>query len=159
VPCSARSASSRVLVDTALEGLFEDEQLRLIRLGLVGRVHVDATLRQHRVLWFDDDLDAQSFDLTLTWSADDRTYRIEGRPVEDPRHLALERLVFHRGPDADGVLTVEVRARLQVVTTSSLRTVAGWMMDGERSSSATRLLGVLAQDLTLSAQGRCEVAK
>jgi hypothetical protein len=148
-----------VLVDPSLEGLFQDEQLRLIRLGLVGQVHIETTLVQHRALWFDEQLDAQTFDLALTWSAEDRQYRMDGRPVDDPHRLTLERLVLRGGSSPDGQRVVEVKARLQVVTTGSLTTLAGWMVDGERSRTASSLLGVLADDMTLSASGRCDVAK
>src|SRR5437016_2562131 len=53
VTCRALLAHGRALVDVAAEHLFPEEQARLIKLGLVGRVRMEVTLLRRQPFWFD----------------------------------------------------------------------------------------------------------
>jgi hypothetical protein len=156
--CTAQLTARRVLVDPTLEQLFDAEQLRLVRLGLVGQVHLEVTLVRHHPLWFDEHLETRAVDFSLRWSREEVRYLLDGQPV-DPSHLSLERLVLHPGADTEGELEVEETARLQVVTSASLGTVAGWMVAGERGPATRTVLDVLANDLVRTTTGRCAVTR
>jgi hypothetical protein len=92
-------------------------------------------------------------------------YLLDGRPLSsEASALDLERAAWtlEQPPESGDVLVVQVNVRLQVVTAASLGKVASWLTQGQpadtESSPVTRnLLRSVAEDLTRSATGRCEV--
>jgi hypothetical protein len=175
--CRADTAGQRVLLRVSLAELFDEELLRLVELGLVGRLRVTATLYRQRPLWFDARLAESSRELAVSWSRQESTFTIEGRPVERPNRLELPEMIMGGAlgdaPDSAPAY-VEVTARLEVITASSLGQVARWLVrgkaQGERSAAPERaesgsplvpraLVNYLAADLARTASGRCPLRR
>ena len=89
------------------------ELLRLVQLGLVGRLRIQATLYRPRALWFDARLAETSRELAVSWSREEETFTVEGRPVSHPNRLELPELVLGVAVDAD---LQAVHAGSEVVT-------------------------------------------
>jgi hypothetical protein len=120
--CEAVQLGRRTVARADLMRFFDGEMLRLVRLGLEGRVRLDIRLMRSRTAWFDDVVGSFSQDLAVTWDGERRRYLLNGVAVHpsslDP--LEIDRIPLGRR-DRDDDLYVEVSAKLQVVTFSSLR--------------------------------------
>lgn len=158
VACKALLLGTRALVDATVHRLLDPELLRLVKLGVAGRVTVETTLVRRRQLWFGHVVASSKRELPLTWSDERGAFELDGRAVRDPEHVALERIVLPAGDDGDARgYQVEITTRLVVVTSGSLGRVAD-LLQGESDSPLTRtVLGAIASDLTRSANATCAV--
>ena len=158
VACKAVLAGTRALVDATIHGLLDRDLLRIVKLGLSGRLTVATTVVRRRQLWFGRVVSTTSRDLPLTWSEDRGVFELDGRALPDPEHVALERIALSLGESEDPrAYEVELVTRLVVVTPGSLGRVAN-LLQGETDSPLARtLLGAVANDLTRSASGSCRV--
>ncbi|HZX96357.1 MAG TPA: hypothetical protein VFE90_17685 [Myxococcales bacterium] len=158
VACKAVLAGTRALVDATIHGLLDRELLRIVKLGVAGRLTVETTVTRRRQLWFGHVVAATRRDLPLTWSEERGAFELDGRALPDPEHFALERIPLPLGEADDArAYEVEVVTRLVVVTRGSLGRVAD-LLEGESDSPLTRtVLGAIANDLTRSASGTCRL--
>lgn len=175
--CRADPAGQRAILQVSLANLFDEELLRLVQLGLVGRLRIQATLYRPRALWFDARLAETSRELAVSWSREEETFTVEGRPVSHPNRLELPELVLGPAPGSDGAgdqAYVEVNARLEVITASSLGQVARWLVRGkpgatrraapDRAESSSplvprALVEYLAADLARTTIGSCPLRR
>ena len=173
--CSATRVGRRVVVRSEALRFVDAELARLVRLGLTGRVEVELTLYRRRSVWFDARLAApERLRQALTWEARTGALLLDGRPVPAEAGgealLPLERVAFTLDADVrEGEdLRVRVAVRLQVVTAQSLGRVAAWLTQrgraareaeeaGEEDGVRQGLVATVAEDLTRSAKGVCEV--
>lgn len=156
VACKAVIAGTRALVDATVHGLFDKELLRIVKLGMPGKLTVDATIVRKRSFWFGAVVTATSREVQLTWSEERGVFELDGHALPDPEHAALERLVVP--VNGTGEYQVEISAKLVVVTQSSLGRVAGFLEGESDSTLARTVLGAIANDLTRSASGSCSAA-
>jgi hypothetical protein len=158
VACKAVLAGTRALVDATIHGLLDRELLRIVKLGVSGRLTVEASVVRRRQLWFGRVVATTRRELPLTWSEERGAFELDGRALPDPEHVALERIPLSLGEaDDPRAYEVEIVTRLVVVTPGSLRRVTG-LLEGENDSALTRtLLDAIANDLTRSANGACRV--
>ncbi|MGZ6142728.1 MAG: hypothetical protein ACXWLM_05290 [Myxococcales bacterium] len=158
VACKAVLAGTRALVDATIHGLLDRELLRIVRLGVSGRLTVEASVVRRRQLWFGRVVAATTRELPLTWSEERGAFELDGRALADPEHVPLERIALPLGQaDDPKAYEVEVVTRLVVVTPGSLGHVAGFLAGETDSTLARTLLGAIANDLTRSASGTCPV--
>ena len=158
VACKAVLAGTRALVDVTVQGLLDRELLRIVKLGIAGRLTVEASVVRRRQLWFGRVVAASTREIPLTWSEERGTFELDGRALPDPEQVALERIALPLGESADPrAYQVEVVTRLVVVTPGSLGRVAGFLAAESDSALARTLLGAIANDLTRSASGACTV--
>jgi len=160
VACKAVLAGTRALVDATIHGLLDRELLRIVKLGVSGRLTVEASVVRRQKLWFGRVVATSARDLPLTWSEERGVFELDGRALPDPDHIALERIALALGETEDPrAYEVEVVTRLVVVTPGSLGRVAH-LLEGETDSALTRtLLGAIANDLTRSGSGSCAVER
>lgn len=157
--CRATRVGGSARVAVTLEGLLDRDLLRLVRLGLKGRLAVELRAVRKGLL-FGRTVGRAALEVTLAWSEELEALLLDGRPVRDPRTLELERISLDvDAPEAETV-TVETSARLQVVTAQSLGDVARWITGGdstapERSALTRNVIGAVAEDLTRSASCTC----
>lgn len=158
VACKAVLAGTRALVDATVHGLLDRELLRIVKLGVAGRLTVEALVVRRRQLWFGRVVAATTREIPLTWSEERGAFELDGRALPDPEHVSLERIALSLGEaDDPRDYEVEVATRLVVVTRGSLGRVAG-LLAGESDSPLTRtLLDAIANDLTRAANGTCPV--
>jgi hypothetical protein len=161
VACTATRTGARARVSISLDDLLDRDLLRLVRLGLRGKITLELRLSR-RGLFFGRTVTRVEVEAALTWSPQADVLLLDGRPVADAGHLQLERLALEADAPKDAELEVEVSARLQVVTAQSLGDVARWIAGGEgtageRSAFGSNLIGAVAEDLTRSAKGSCPV--
>ena len=156
VACKAVLAGTRALVDATLHGLLDRELLRIVKLGVSGRLTVEASVVRRRQLWFGRVVAATTRELPLIWSDERGVFELDGRALSDPEHISLERIALSLGETDDPrAYQVEVVTRLVVVTPGSLGRVAH-LLEGESDSALTRtLLGAIANDLVRSANATC----
>jgi hypothetical protein len=158
VACKAVLAGTRALVDATVHGLLDRELLRIVKLGVSGRLTVEASVVRRRQLWFGHVVAATTREIPLTWSEERGAFELDGRALPDPEHISLERIVLSLGEAGDPrAYEVEVVTRLVVVTPGSLGRVAGLLAGESDSALARTLLGAIANDLTRSANGTCPV--
>ena len=158
VACKAVLAGTRALVDATIHGLLDRELLRIVKLGLSGRLTVETSVVRRRQLWFGRVVAATTRELPLTWSEERGAFELDGRALPDPEHVSLERIALSLGEaDDPRAYEVEVVTRLVVVTPGSLSRVAGLLAGESDSALARTLLGAIANDLTRSANGTCPV--
>ncbi len=163
--CGARLVGDRVLVSMELRSFLDEETLRLVRLGLVGRVHVELGVYRKRWGLFEQTVALQSSDASVEYSRSDRRFLLDRRLVVDaPLALKLPVQSVRLGAVAQPATSLSLRAeaRLQVVTVASLSKVAAWATgaEGDQASSdvLTRgLLSAVVEDLTRSAECTCRV--
>jgi hypothetical protein len=154
--CRAALAGTRALVGLTLEGLLDHDLLRLVRLGLAGKLSIEVTVVRRRFL-LGSNVARAVLELELRWSEAEGLL-LDGRPVRDPEHLSLERIALALPEGLDPTaLEVETRAELRVVTAQSLTDVARWIAGDDRSTLSKNLIGAVADDLTRSADARCPV--
>ena len=158
VACKAVLAGTRALVDATIHGLLDRELLRIVKLGVAGRLTVETSVVRRRQLWFGRVVAVTRSELPLTWSEERGAFELDGRPLRDPENVSLERIVLPLGEAEDPrAYEVEVVTRLVVVTPGSLGRVAD-LLEGENDSALTRtLLQAISNDLTRSANGTCRV--
>ena len=157
VACKAVLAGTRALVDATIQGLFDQELLRLVKLGVAGKLTVEATVTKRRQLWFGHVVAVSKRELPLTWSEERGAFELDGRAIADPEHVPLERIVLPAGDGDPRAYEVEVTTKLVVVTRGSLGRVAT-LLEGESDSPLARtMLDAIANDLTRSANGACAV--
>jgi hypothetical protein len=154
--CRAVLAGTRALVDATVHGLLDRKLLRIVKLGVSGRLTVEASVVRRRQLWFGRV--ATKRELPLSWSEERGVFELDGRALPDPEHISLERIALSLGEAGDPrAYEVEVVTRFVVVTSGSLGRVVG-LLEGESDSALTRtLLGAIANDLTRSANATCAV--
>jgi hypothetical protein len=159
-----------VIVNATLGGFFDAELLRLVRLGLAGRLEVDVALQRKRFLMLSESLASERFRATLSYDERSQEFRIDGRGVgNELKTLALDRVTLSlRAPPPEGPYTVRVDARLEVVTASSLLQLARFFGGRERDQPAQSdensglsglLVKSLLQDLARSASGSCPLER
>jgi len=172
VTCSARLAGHRVLVNSTLAGFFDPDLLRLVRLGMVGRLDVEVALQRKRFFLFAEAHASERYLATLSYDERAEEFRIDGRGVGgEPQSLTLDRvmLTLRASPPA-GAQSVRVAARLEVVTASSLLQLARFFggrekekpaaePEGEGSGLSGLLVKSLLQDLARSASGTCALER
>jgi len=158
VACKAVLAGTRALVDATVHGLLDRELLRIVKLGVAGRLTVEASVVRRRQLWFGRVVATTARELPLIWSEERGAFELDGRALPDPEHVALERIALSLGEADDArAYQVELTTRLVVVTPGSLGRVAH-LLEGESDSALTRtVLGAIANDLTRSANATCPV--
>ena len=158
VACKAVLAGTRALVDATVHGLLDRELLRIVKLGVAGRLTVEASVTRRRQLWFGHVVAVTTRELPLTWSEERGAFELDGRALADPEHVSLERIALSLGEaDDPRAYQVEVVTRLTVVTSGSLGRVADFLAAESDSALARTLLGAIANDLTRSANGTCPV--
>ncbi|MBN2372039.1 MAG: hypothetical protein JXO72_16275 [Vicinamibacteria bacterium] len=165
--CSARLAGDRVVATIELHSFLDDDLLALIRLGMEGRVRVQASVMRKRLGLFEQDLATQSSDSRIGYSSGERQYVINGRVrIRDPARFTAGRVSLRlKDPDVSAMrLTFRAEVRLQVVTESSLSRVAAWVTEsGEESTSgsilARGLLSAVAEDLVRTTECSCLVER
>jgi hypothetical protein len=159
--CRAERAGERALVQITVVDLFDRDLLHLVRLGLEGRIALEAALYRRRTFWFDQRLSSESHTAAVSWSKARQAFALDGAAA-DPLRLALPALAL-RVPD-QGAHYVEVSVRLEVVTAGSLVQVARWLVRGGSggegptpSALGRSLLAQVAADLARTASARCPV--
>lgn len=176
ITCRAERAGERTLVTGRAADLFDRELVRLIELGLVGRLHVEATLYRPRGFWFDARVAESKQVFALTWSKALGEFRLDGRRVADPQRLELPVIALQ--PEEPGASYVALTLRLEVITARSLGRVATWLVrgdsparNGDESAARTTddsdqatplpraLIEYLAADLVRTASARCPLAR
>jgi hypothetical protein len=159
--CEAVQLGRRTSGRVELAHFLDGQLLRLVRLGLEGRFHLEVRLLRRRFAWFDELEVSVEQDIVLSWDEAGHRYLLDGRPVDlgalDP--IRLERVPLGRRDASPGSHYLEVEGRLQVVTVSSLRGVANWVTGGGGSPSAIsrRLARAVVEDLIRRASGSCDV--
>lgn len=168
--CSARLAGRRVIVNATLTGFFDADLLRLVRLGLAGRLDVEIALVRKRFLLFSEAEASERYQALVSYDDKSEEFRIDGRGVgSELSSLTLDRVALTlRAPPPGGPHRVRVAARLEVVTASSLLQVARWIggrakekpdEDAEGSGFSGLLVRSLLQDLARSATGTCALER
>lgn len=163
--CQAAVVADRVVVRVELHGFLDEETLRLLRLGLRGRIATEASLLRKHWGPFEKTLASAAQEAELVVIDDRQTLTLNGRARLDPeRPVALERLALRLGetPPPKSRLMVRASVRLQVVTLSSLSKAAAWATESTEEETGgsilTRgLLAAVVDDLTRAASCACEV--
>jgi hypothetical protein len=158
VACKAVLAGTRALVDATVHGLLDQELLRIVKLGVAGKLSLQTSVVRRRRLWFGRVVAATSRELPLTWSPERGVFELDGRAIPDPEHVSLERIVLPLGESEDPrAYEVEITTRLVVVTPGTMGHVTGLLAGESDSALARTVLGAIASDLTKSADGTCAV--
>ena len=158
VACRAVLAGTRALVDATVHGLLDRDLLRVVKLGLAGRLTVETTVVRRRHLWFGRVVSRTTRDLPLVWSEERGLLELDGRPIADPERIPLERIVLLLGESEDpSSYQVELSTRLVVVTQSSLGRVAGLLSSDSDSALSRTVLSAIANDLVRSTSTPCPV--
>jgi hypothetical protein len=161
--CHAMQQGRRTLATVEVKQFFDRELLRLIRLGLAGKMRVTLVLIRRRALWFDDEVMDVVRVVAVTWDKQRRIYLLDGNPVEPAAldALTLDRVSLgRREANTAGSHYVEVNVQLEVVTASSLLAAGRWLSgksDGGDDVIATQLARAVAADLTRSESASCDV--
>jgi hypothetical protein len=161
--CAVTLTGRRVVVRPEAYAFLTPELDRLLRLGLAGRLELELTLLRRRSFWFDEPVDTTTLTQVLSFTKGE--YLLDGRPLSSSTAtLELERAAWtlEDPPEPGATFRVRVEVRLQVVTADSLGKVASWLTKGEstqdeRSAVTSNLLLSVAEDLTRSASGDCEI--
>jgi hypothetical protein len=133
--CRARLAGRRALADVELRGFFDADLLRLVRLGLAGRLEVELTVLRKR--WFIVSASGarQRYRSVLTFDPAAQEFAIDGSAIgKELRDLTLERLSLPLEEPLSGAPLIRATARFEVVTESSLLQVAKWLAGGGRNA-------------------------
>jgi hypothetical protein len=162
VRCDAVQQGKRTLATVQVAQFFDKELLRLIRLGLEGRLKLTLVLVKRRSMWFDDDVMRLNRTSVVSWDKKKRTYLLDGVPLAATAldALLLDRIALgRRDTNTAGSHYVEVDAELQVVTVSSMMAAAKWVTGGGDDGDVitTQLAKVVVADLARSASTSCDV--
>ncbi len=163
--CAAMQLGRRTVASVDLFHFFDREMLRLIRLGLEGRIQIRLTLMRRRTAWFDDVVLTVEQTLVITWDKERRVYLVDGSAIDaaalDP--LSFDRVALgRREGQTAGTHYVEVSVQLQVVTVNSLLNAAGWVAGGQPARDdvvSTRVARAVVEDLTRKAGASCDVVR
>jgi hypothetical protein len=162
--CQADRTGERARVQLVLAELFDRELLHLVRLGLRGRIRVEATLFRRRRLWFDERRATDVREVTVGWSKEARTFTLDGAPLVDPERVTVAPIWLRPAgePLGGGAHYVSINARLEVVTVRSLGQVATWLVRGPEtrdpqggSALSRSLIAYVAADLARTASASC----
>ena len=164
--CQAQIVGDRVLATVSLRAFVEDETVRLLRLGMRGRVRTDAAVLRRRWGVFEQTAAARVIESRLSAAPDTQDLLLDERtrlPATGPITLERVALRLSERDAAAGRFSLRVTVQLQVVTMSSLSKVAAWATeskdDDASSSLLTRgLLAAVVNDLTRTAECTCDVA-
>jgi hypothetical protein len=160
VACKAVLAGTRALMDATVHGLLDRDLLRIVKLGLSGRLTVETTVVRRRHLWFGRVVSKASREVPLVWSEERGVLELDGRAIPDPEHIPLERIVLSLGESEDpSSYQVELSTRLVVVTQSSLGRVAGLLASDSDSPLSRTVLSAIANDLVRSAGTTCPMER
>ncbi len=160
VACKAVLAGTRALVDAAVHRLLDRDLLRIVKLGVPGKLTVETSVMRRRQLWFGRVVATKRLELPLRWSEERGVYELDGKALADPEHATLERVIVSLGEAEDPrAYEVEVATQLVVVTSGSLGRVADFLAGESDSALARTLLGAIANDLTRSASAKCPVER
>ncbi|AKQ68855.1 hypothetical protein A176_005767 [Myxococcus hansupus] len=164
--CTASLSGRRVMVRPEAFDFVSLELDRLVRLGMAGKLEVELTLWRKNAIWFDARVDTTRLTQVLAFGGG--LYLLDQRPLPDgASSMPLERVAWTLAerPTADARFEVRVSVRLQVVTAASLGRVAAWLTQGkpapveEGSTLTGTVLRSVAEDLSRSASGRCDVTR
>jgi hypothetical protein len=161
--CRAVASSKSVSVHVELDDLFSGELLRLLTLGLEGRLRVEVELLQKRSLWFGKRVARQSLELTVARDPQGEGLLLDGEILLlDPERLRLPRLQLPLDGGDPQRHEVQVRAQLRVITAGTLGKMATWVAGGdgkqeERSALGAGVLSLLADELARSVELTCPV--
>src|SRR5262249_31476589 len=148
------------LVDATVHGLLDRELLRIVKLGVPGKLTVETSVVRRRQLWFGRVVASKRLELPLRWAEERGAFELDGKALADPEHAALERISVSLGESEDpGAYEVEVDTRLVVVTSGSLGRVADFLAGESDSALARTVLGAIANDLTRAANAKCPVER
>jgi hypothetical protein len=159
--CAAERAGDRAEGRVVLSGLFDEELLHLVRLGLQGQIRLEVTLYRRRRFWFDERRALEVRDAVVTWNRDERRYLLDGRGIEEPGTLTISPVSLRALGKGDHYL--EINAKLEVVTAKSLGQMATWLVKGsdrngeEPSPLGRGLVSYVAAGLVRTASARCRV--
>ncbi len=160
VACKAVLAGTRALVDATVHRLLDRDLLRIVKLGVPGKLTVETSVMRRRQLWFGRVVATKRLELPLRWSEERGVYELDGKALADPEHATLERVIVSLGEAEDPrAYEVEVETQLVVVTSGSLGRVADFLAGESDSALARTLLGAIANDLTRSASAKCPVER
>jgi hypothetical protein len=163
--CRATAAGRRILVHVQLEQLFPPELLRLVSLGLTGRVQVEVELVRHRPLWFSRRVARESVELLVSRHPSGEGFLLDGdRLLANADTLSLERIELAFDGDEPEKHEAVVRVQLRVITAASLGKMATWVAGGEgkreeRSALSAGVLSLLADELSRTLELSCAVRK
>jgi hypothetical protein len=161
--CRASFAGRAVSVHVQVDDLFPSELLRLVGLGLTGRLQVEIDLVRRRPLWFSRRVARHSFDVAVARGPAGEGLLLDGEPIADPSRLRLPRIQLPVEGEPDQ-LEAQVRVQLRVITPGSLGKMAAWVAGGEskqeeRSALSAGLLSIIADELARSVETSCPVAR
>ncbi len=169
VTCVAERLGARALTRVTALDLFDRELLRLVELGMVGRLDLEVVLFERRRLWFDRRAAEATRTFTVTWSRPEGPFLLDGARLANPRQVRFPDVVLRPEDGAPGDYYVQLNLRLQVITAKSLSEVARWLVarpgataepGASRSSVLPRaLVDYLASDLAHTVTGRCPVPR
>jgi hypothetical protein len=156
-----------VVTTIELHSLLDDDLLSLIRLGMEGRIRVQASVLRKRWGLFEQDLATRWSEAKIAYLADDRQYVLNGRVrIRDPARFTIARIALPLSDPAAAAKRMTFRAeiRLQVVTESSLAKVAAWVTESDEDETsgsilARGLLSAVAEDLVRTTECSCVVVK
>jgi hypothetical protein len=153
--CRATQAPGRAFVSVKLAGFLDRELLRLVRLGLQGKLSVEVAVVRRRALFFRSTLARVQHEYELRWSDAQRVFVLDGDVLDELDELELDRAALDVELEPDD--WVEVTATLNVVTPQSLEKMAGWIAgaDAPASPLSRGVLGALARDLTRRVSASC----
>ncbi|HEY0714384.1 MAG TPA: hypothetical protein VGF45_17000 [Polyangia bacterium] len=176
--CRVERAGERSLVIGRLEDLFDRELLRLVELGLPGRLHAEAKLYRPRGLWFDARIADTKQVFIVTWSKERSEFRLDGRRLPSAQRFELPVIALR--PEEPGGSYVELTVRLEIITARSLGQVASWLVTGQTAAAGQEddaeskgktagaanptplpraLVDYLAADLIRTTESKCPVGK
>ena len=160
VACKAVLAGTRALVDATVHRLLDRDLLRIVKLGVPGKLTVETSVMRRRQLWFGRVVATKRLELPLRWSEERGVFELDGKALTDPEHARLERVIVSLGEAEDPrAYEVEIATQLVVVTSGSLGRVADFLAGESDSALARTLLGAIANDLTRSANAKCPVER
>jgi len=142
--------------------MLDGEMRRLVRLGLDGRIRIQASLVRRRWLSREQRPAIPPPDIVVSYAAAAGKLLLDGvRELPDDGAFRLHGLSLRfQEPIAAGrEYSLEMHVRLQVVTASSLTGMAGWLT-GERGTQAggalsRSVVAALVNDLVRSARATC----
>ena len=161
--CRAVAGHSGILVRVQLVDLFGPELLRLVSLGLEGRVRVEVELVRRRPFWFSRRVARESVEAVVTRDPSGEGFLLDGeRPLPDPSRLPIERIALPAPGGDPERHEAQVRVQLRVITPASLGRMAAWVAGGkeeERSALSAGLFSLIADELARTLEFSCPVRR
>ncbi|MFH0898999.1 MAG: hypothetical protein V2A73_00060 [Pseudomonadota bacterium] len=165
VKCVARVLGSRTIAGAQILHFFDPTLIRLIRLGLEGRIDVNIDLMQRRRFFFDRLLASASISWAIVYEPTAGVFLVNGKQLSEDRLDRLELPGISLGRDLIAPRNsyyVTVSARLQVATTASLGRMARWIIEDSEDESTllpSGIISFLADDMARRANNDCELAR